>query len=233
MANINDMGNMFGKAFMNRMFRQVDNVVWDMMTGKMGVSTKEGIMTFDDSDSENPCVSLNMFDAFGMGVPAFAQNTPVDQVQPGDLLVGSKEIIGWVVSVNDGNKSFMMLKPTGTVAKWVPPKVQMLGFDSGVMVVRSLMNLLPNGASGVNQMQQWIQMMVYMGDGNVDFKKIMPMMLMSQMAAAPVAGGTDAGAAVNPMAQMMPFMMMSKMFGGSNNPFGGSDGSTSFFDRNN
>ena len=130
---------MLGSAFMNRMFRQVDGVVWDLMTGKMGVSTPEGIMSLDDSDASNPCVSVNVFDSFSMGVPAFAQNTPVAQVSAGDLLVGVKEIIGWVTEVNDGGKSFQLLRPTGTISKWVPPKVQMLGFDSGVMVVRSLL----------------------------------------------------------------------------------------------
>ena len=220
-----DMSNMFGKAFMNRMFRQVNDVVWDMMTGKMGVSTKEGIMTLDDSDADNPCVSLNMFDAFGMGVPAFAQNTPVDQVKAGDLLVGPKEIIGWVVSVNDGGKSFQMLKPTGTVSKWVPPKVQMLGFDSGVMVVRSLLNLLPTGTGGLGQMQQWLQMMMFMGDGDINFEKVMPMMLMSQMSQP---AGADATAA-NPMAQMMPMLMFANMMKGDNGKF--ANPMDNFFDR--
>lgn len=221
-----DMSNMFGKAFMNRMFRQVNDVVWDMMTGKMGVSTKEGIMTLDDSDADNPCVSLNMFDAFGMGVPAFAQNTPVDQVKAGDLLVGPKEIIGWVVSVNDGGKSFQMLKPTGTVSKWVPPKVQMLGFDSGVMVVRSLLNLLPTGTGGLGQMQQWLQMMMFMGDGDINFEKVMPMMLMPQMSAP---AGTDPAASANPMAQMMPMLMFANMMKGDGGKF--TNPMESFFDR--
>ena len=222
-----DMSNMFGKAFMNRMFRQVNDVVWDMMTGKMGVSTKEGIMTLDDSDADNPCVSLNMFDAFGMGVPAFAQNTPVDQVKAGDLLVGPKEIIGWVVSVNDDGKSFQLLKPTGTVSKWVPPKVQMLGFDSGVMVVRSLLNLLPTGTGGLGQMQQWLQMMMFMGNGDINFEKVMPMMLMTQMSAP---AGTDPAASTNLMTQMMPMMMMANMMKGGGTATNMFDGSN-FFDR--
>lgn len=221
-----DMSNMFGKAFMNRMFRQVNDVVWDMMTGKMGVSTKEGIMTLDDSDVDNPCVSLNMFDAFGMGVPAFAQNTPVDQVKAGDLLVGPKEIIGWVVSVNDDGKSFQLLKPTGTVSKWVPPKVQMLGFDSGVMVVRSLLNLLPTGTGGLGQMQQWLQMMMFMGNGDINFEKVMPMMLMTQMSAP---AGTDPAASTSPMAQMMPMLMFANMMKGDGGKF--TNPMESFFDR--
>lgn len=213
-----DMNKMFGNAFMNRMFRQVNNVVWDMMSGKLGVQNDEGIVTLDETDADNPCVSLNMFDQFGMGVPAFAQNTPVDQVKAGDLLVGTKEILGWVLKVEDGK--FTLMKPNGNISKWVPPKVQMFGFDSGVMVVRSLMNLLPTGTGGLGQMQQWLQMMMFMGDGDINFEKVMPMMLMSQM-----TGGADAGA--NPMAQMMPMMLMSQMFKGD----GGSNPMSNFFDR--
>lgn len=213
-----DMNKMFGNAFMNRMFRQVNNVVWDMMSGKLGVQNDEGIVTLDETDADNPCVSLNMFDQFGMGVPAFAQNTPVDQVKAGDLLVGTKEILGWVLKVEDGK--FTLMKPNGNISKWVPPKVQMFGFDSGVMVVRSLMNLLPTGTGGLGQMQQWLQMMMFMGDGDINFEKVMPMMLMSQM-----TGGADAAA--NPMAQMMPMMLMSQMFKGEN----GNNPMSNFFDR--
>ena len=217
-----EMSKMFGNAFMNRMFRQVNNVVWDMMTGRLGVQNEEGIVTLDETNADNPCVSLNMFDQFGMGVPAFAQNTPVDQVKVGDLLVGTKEILGWVLKVEDGK--FTLMKPSGTISKWMPPKVQMLGFDSGVMVVRSLMNLLPTGTSGLGQMQQWLQMMMFMGDGDINFDKIMPMMLMSQMAAP---AGTDASA--NPMAQMMPMMLMSQMFKGGDGKF--TNPMDNFFDR--
>ena len=217
-----EMSKMFGNAFMNRMFRQVNNVVWDMMTGRLGVQNEEGIVTLDETNADNPCVSLNMFDQFGMGVPAFAQNTPVDQVKVGDLLVGTKEILGWVLKVEDGK--FTLMKPSGTISKWMPPKVQMLGFDSGVMVVRSLMNLLPTGTSGLGQMQQWLQMMMFIGDGDINFEKIMPMMLMSQMT---TPAGTDAAA--NPMAQMMPMMLMSQMFKGGDGKF--TNPMDNFFDR--
>lgn len=217
-----DMSKMFGNAFMNRMFRQVNNVVWDMMTGRLGVQNDEGIVTLDETDADNPCVSLNMFDQFGMGVPAFAQNTPVDQVKPGDLLVGTKEILGWVLKIEDGK--FTLIKPNGNISKWMPPKVQMLGFDSGVMVVRSLMNLLPTGTSGLGQMQQWLQMMMFMGDGDINFEKIMPIMLMSQMS---TPAGTDAAA--NPMAQMMPMMLYTQLLKGGDGKF--ANPMDNFFDR--
>jgi hypothetical protein len=35
------------KAFMNRFFRPVENVVWDMMSGKVGVKGKDGIITIE------------------------------------------------------------------------------------------------------------------------------------------------------------------------------------------
>ena len=196
------------------------------MSGRLGVHTEEGIFTLDDTDVDNPCVSLNMFESFGMGVPAFAQNTPVDQVKVGDLLVGTKEVLGWVLKIEDSK--FTLIKPNGNVQRWQPPKVQMFGFDSGVMVVRSLMTLLPGGKGGLDQMQNMLQMMMFTG-GDLDFEQIMPMMLMSQM------GGSADGAA-NPMASMMPMMMMMmNMMKGDKKPmssmFSGNKGS--FFDRSN
>lgn len=198
---------------MNRMFRQVDGVVWDLMTGKLGVQTDEGIITYEKDADGEPQISLNLFDQFGVALPAFAQNTPKGGVVEGDLLVGARDILGWVVEIKD--KSFVLMKPSGSRTTWSPPKVNMLGaIDGGVMVLRSLMSMLPSGAGGLGQMQNILLPMLMMGNGEVDFSKIMPMMLFSQMGAA----GSDPNTATG-MANMMPMiMMMSMMKGGHNNP---------------
>jgi hypothetical protein len=106
------------------------------------------------------------------------------------------------------------MKPNGETTGWTPPKVQMLGFDSGVMVLRSLVSMLPGGQTDVNQMQSMLMPLMMMGDG-VDLfgsksgtgtgmmDKMMPFMLMQMM---------NGNGASNPMAMMMPLMMM-KMFG--------------------
>ena len=53
-----DMNKMFnGKKLLSRFFRPVDNVVWDLMTGKIGIVGSEGITTIEgtgeDPDFQN------------------------------------------------------------------------------------------------------------------------------------------------------------------------------------
>ena len=170
-----------------------------------------------------------------MEVPAFAQSTPVESVQVGDLIYGSKTVVGWVVEKN-ANGSFQLMKRDGTVTRWNPPKVQMLGFASGVMVLRSLMTMLPGGSSSLGGMQQMMQMMMFMG-GDMDMDKMMPLMLMSQMGNQPLTA-EDGTAVPNPMGMNMNPMMMMMLMGGmggsksGKSPFGSK---SSFFDedRNN
>jgi len=199
------------EKMMGRMFRQVDSVVWDLMSGKLGVRTSDGEIATIEGTGEDITVVINPFEDFGLAVPAFAQATPVDAVKEGDLIYTSGEAPGWIISIKtsaEGKKSFKLMRPGGNISTWVPPKVQMFGFDSGVLVVRSLINLLPTGADGLGSLQGMMLPMLMMG-GDMDLEKMMPLMLMSQM---------NGGTAANPMAGMMQMMMMSKMLGG-NNPF--------------
>lgn len=207
------------RKFMNRFFRPVDTVVWDMLTGNIGMKNDNGILTCslgelseDGTEALSPEINVNLFDQFGMSVPAFAQSVPVNTISLGDIIYSSSSdnIIGWVVKV--GSKSFKLLKQDGTRSDWTPPKVNMLGLDSGVMVLRSLFSMLPNGADGVNQMQSMLMPMMamgMMGDGDSDgtdsseFKDMMGLMLMSQM-----TGGGN-----NNFASMMPMMFMMKQMG--------------------
>jgi len=199
------------EKMMGRMFRQVDSVVWDLMSGKLGVRTSDGEIATIEGTGEDITVVINPFEDFGLAVPAFAQATPVDAVKEGDLIYTSGEAPGWIISIKtspEGKKSFKLMRPGGNISTWVPPKVQMFGFDSGVLVVRSLINLLPTGADGLGSLQGMMLPMMMMG-GDMDLEKMMPLMLMSQM---------NGSTAANPMAGMMQMMMMSKMLGG-NGPF--------------
>ncbi|HLP28730.1 MAG TPA: hypothetical protein VK147_08820, partial [Candidatus Didemnitutus sp.] len=72
--NKNAMDNI-GNKLMNRFFCRAEGVVWDLMTGKIGVKTKDGIATLEGT-GDDAIVNINMFDQFGFEVPAFAQNTP-------------------------------------------------------------------------------------------------------------------------------------------------------------
>ncbi len=199
---------------MSRFFRKADGVVWDLMTGKIGVITDEGIATLDGT-GEDATVNINLMDEFGMPLPAFAQSTPKGDVQIGDIIVRSDKNarnIAWVVNkTEDGDKiKFRLIKPNGEFANWNPPKVSLMGMDGGIMVLRSLMTMLPNGDKGLGQMQSMLLPMMMMSGGDLggDLEKMMPLMLMSQMNGA----GGDAGG----MGNMMQTMMLMKMMGGSN-----------------
>lgn len=203
------------EKMMGRMFRRVDSVVWDLMSGKLGVRTKEGEIATIEGEGDEATIVINPFEDFGIALPAFAQATPADTVKVGDLIYTSGDLPGWIVALKtspEGKTSFSIMRPGGSVSKWVPPKVQMFGLDGGVLVVRSLMTMLPGGADGLAGFQNMMLPMMMMGGDNIDLEKMLPMMLMSQM------GGAGSGA--NPMGGMMQMIMMSKMMGGSN-LFGG------------
>jgi hypothetical protein len=232
--------NNISKKMMNQFFRQVDNVVWDMFTGRVGVQTADGIVTIE-GEGEDAQVAINLMDQFGMPVPAFAQNTPLNSVAVGDLIYQGNSLKGWVVEVVRGAsttmpstvegepatvvqgevKRFKMMTPGGVSNTWTPPKVSMLGFDSGVMVLRSLMNMLPDGKAGLSNMQGMLMPMMMMG-GDMDFEKIMPMMLMSQL------GANGDGSNAMGMQNMMPMMMMMSMMKDGK----GKGNMSGFFDNN-
>lgn len=213
---MNAFKNMPGAdKFMNRMFRKADGVVWDLMTGKIGVYTDDGIATLE-GEGDDARVTTNLFDEFGVALPAFAQSTPVADVKVGDIIFrGDKGNIAWVISKNVDKGNFRLMKPNGESTTWNPPKVQMLGFESGVMVLRSLMTMLPNGDKGLGSMQSMLLPMMMMNGGNLDggMEQMMPLMLMSQMN----GGGGDGGG----MGNMMQTMMMMKMMGGGSDIMGG------------
>lgn len=217
--------------FMSRMFRKADGVVWDLMSGKVGIKTPDGIATIDGQGADAQ-VSINMMDQFGFEIPAFAQSTPIAAVAEGDIIYfGSKDQPGWVIEKKGGVDgkpiSFVIMRVNGTTSNWNPPKVQMLGLESGIMVLRSLMTMLPGGAGGLGQMQGVLLPMMMGGEENMDMEQMMPLMLMSQMGAGPGADG--AAASGNAMAGMMQTMMMMKMFGGNKGEKGGK-GPAGFFD---
>lgn len=219
----NNFTEMFGSnKLMERFFKPVKNVVWDLMSGRIGIATKDGVTTIE-GEGEDAQVVINMFDQFGVPVPAFAQNTPVESVQLGDLIYGASDVTGWVVKKNE--KSFEILKANGTRTRWQVPKVQMMGLEgvNGVMVLRSLVNMLPGGNAGLQGVQGMLMPMLMMGDGDIDLESMMPMLLMSQMG----NNVTDADGNPNPAAgmnmnNMMPMIMMMNMMkgkSGKSNPF--------------
>jgi hypothetical protein len=219
-------GKDFGSKLINRFFRRVDNVLWDLMTGNVGVRTDEGIVTLSMPEGEDPTVQINPFDQFGVALPAFAQNTPVAQIKVGDLIYGQKKLLGWVVKVPaEGKKQFSLVRPDGTGGNWSPPNVQSIGLDlGGAMVLRSLINTLPGG--DLSGMQSMLLPMMAMGGGDAfeDMEDMLPLMLMSQCGLGGMGtGGTGAAGGMGGMGGMLQTMMMMKMMGGGFGRRGGED----------
>lgn len=202
-----------GKKLVDKFFRKVDDVLWDLMTGKIGIKTSSGEIAMLDGEGDEATVVLNPFANFGIAMPAFAQSTPITDIKVGDLIYNDKRVMGWVVKLPvEGGKAFKLLKPDGTRGEWRPPKVQSLGLDlSGAMVLRSLVNTLPNG--GLGNLQGMLLPMLMSGGDFGDLEDMLPLMLMGQC-------GMIGGESGNTMSNMLPMMMMMKMFGkksGKNN----------------
>lgn len=110
--NTGKMSQMFnGNKLFDRMFRKADGVVWDLMSGKIGIQTDDGIVTLD-GEGDDAQVNLNLFDDFGFALPAFAQSTPVANVQVGDIIYrGTRNNVAWVISKNEDKGTFKLMKP--------------------------------------------------------------------------------------------------------------------------
>lgn len=207
--------------FINRLFRRVDGVVWDLMTGKVGIQATEGIAVLN-GEGDAAQVEINLFDQFGIGLPAFAMSTPVDSVNVGDIIYfGSKDRPGWVVEkkTSEAGLSFQLMKMDGTRTSWKPPKVSILGMESGVMVLRPLTALL-GGTGGLSSVQGVLLPMLMMDEGNnLNLEKMLPLMLMMQMGNTTNAGDGTAnpfaafGGGNGGMGNVMSMMMFMSMFG--------------------
>lgn len=216
MFDMNGLGD-YGNKLMGRMFRKVDDsVVWDMSTGKMGVITDEGIATLTGED-ENAQIEINMMEQFSMAVPAFAQNTPLNDVRVGDIIFSNKKVKGWVIKVHMKEQevsSFSLMTPSGSTTKFTPPKVSILGMDSGtngVMVVRSLINLMPNGQTGVDTLNNNMLPFLMLGGDNMDMESLLPLMLFSQLGANGTGQDGNAGGIFG--GGIMNTLLLAKMLG--------------------
>lgn len=217
------------EKFMSRMFRRAEGVVWDLSTGAVGIQTEDGIATLNGS-GEDSSIDVNLFDQFSIELPAFAQSTPLADVKVGDMIYFGAQgrNVGWITERIEKKPtaaqlakgatstiSFKLLKPNGETTSWKPVNVRMIGFgdtnSGGVMVIRSLGNLLSNtsgtGSLGGFQssMMQMMQMQAMMGGDAPDMEAIMPMMLMQQVGGG---GGND----------MLQMMLMMQMMGKGGNP---------------
>lgn len=250
----NNSANGFSAKFLNRMFRKIDGLVWDLQTGALGLKKSDGIYTLTQDvvgataasgEGENAVAavagtiqygtSVNPFEVFSMAIPAFATQVPLANIKEGDLIVGERDILGWVTGKT--NAGLKLLDANGFNKNYTPPKVAIMGQD-GALVVQSLGGLF-GGDAGVGGLQSALMPMLMLSGGDTDgLESILPILLFSQMQAtnpaAAALGANAAGApiaAVNPLASLMPMLMMQKLSkskgkaktGGSKGPFGDMD----------
>ena len=130
----------------------------------------------------------------------------MDKLKVGDLVVGDTKFIGWVTKVHASSLELMDLN--GFSKRWTPPKVSILE-SNGVLVVQNLGSLV-GGDAGLTGLQGSLLPLMMMG-GDVDFDSILPLLLFQGQSGA-LTGTPAAGAApaANPLAAMLPMLLLSK-----------------------
>ncbi len=225
-----------GKKLVNRFFRQVPDVVWDLTSGNVGIINGDDEIATLAGDPSDPQIAINPFSDFGIPIPAFAQNVPTDQIKYGDLIFNQKRALGWVVGIptpavlltagtkkkgpatTKPTKVFKLLKADGTRGEWNPVKISSMGLDlNGAMVLRSLVNMF-GGSAGLGGFQQMLMPMMMMGamggdedgeeGGGMDMGKMLPMLLMMQLGLGGMNGGAPAAGGMGGMMNNPMGMMM-------------------------
>lgn len=228
----------FSNKFVRRLFRKIDGLVWDITTGKVGLRTEHGIHSVNLS-GEQPVPEVNPFEIGVVELPAFATQVPRNAIQKGDLIVGDRDIIGWVVD-ETLPVALKVMDHNGNTKTYTAPNVTigLGGTPGGVLVVQNLFNL----AGGADQAGSLVNNMLpflLMGDGADKLEGILPFLLMQQSLPGAAAGAAGGLGGMNPALLLMmakgkdgsagdlfsdPVMMMAMMGGmgggaGGMNPF--------------
>jgi hypothetical protein len=178
------MQNLFNRQGLNKLIRKVDTLVWDLSSGKLGIQLLEGIATLEttgEGAAQTFNVSVNPLDVFGHRIPAYAVNTPNADIELGDIIVGSNDVLGWVVKKN--NASLEILKKDGQITRYSAVKTQIFG-TNGYMVVKNLFSLL--GQEGATGLQGTLMPLMLMGnDSGLDIESILPFLLLQGQSSQP------------------------------------------------
>lgn len=208
MSNISNAQN----KILNRLFRKVEGVVWDLSSNSIGLQNNNGITTLVQTPvaaTENAAasvdftISVNPFDSFGFAIPAFAQLTKLSDVSVGDIVIGDTKALGWVTAVRE--KSLRLLDQSGMGKDYTPPKTAVLNQD-GALVVKPLTGLF--GEQGASGFGNALLPLMLMGDGGLGgLDDILPIMLLTQQ---------TAGNNSNALASALPTILMMKSLKGGN-----------------
>ena len=180
----------------NLMFRQVDNVVYDIMSGATAIKTNDGLVSFDQKTGE---LVTNPLETLGFELPAFALLTPIKDINIGDLIVKDGKAVGFVSIASEGD--FEVVRIDGFTGEYKPTSIKLFGQAAGVQVVKSLFNF--DGGTDQGLMGNPLMLMMLMGDGKKDMNKMLPFLLM---------GNSGANSGMNPL-------MLMALMGNDKSPF--------------
>lgn len=211
------LSNMFSSKSIRDLFREENNVVWDLATGTVGIKTKDGIFsgqvvteTGEENSTSYVQISQNVLEDFSMSIPAFSMKVPAADVKVGDIISG-ENIIGFVEKIHSEGSSFDVRKLNGQLTiGYRPPKVNISFTGGDVRIIRSLLNFTGNGpeqgANFLGSLQSNPLLLSAMMNGKSDkLKDILPMLLL---------GGLNQGDSNNVFGgNMLQTIMMMKMLG--------------------
>jgi hypothetical protein len=203
----------FANKLMNRQFRRVDGVVWDLVSGKTGFKTRDGIATLfhnpavaaqeggEPAQAESYQVAVNLFDDFGVALPAFAINTPLSAVEIGDVLVAANAtgVLGWIIKVSTAQVTYLGFD--GHTKVYSPQRVGVLGAEgvvgNGVLIVKNMTSFTGGADGQANALSQLAPLLLLGGDDSA-LDDILPLLLMGGL-----TGGASSAGGMNPMMLML------------------------------
>jgi hypothetical protein len=175
-------------SFMDAFIKQINAVVYDFQCQKLGITSNEGIFTYDAETGES---TINPIDFFSAPVPAYAMRTPLSEIKVGDIISVASNRCGFAIEISEKKDRIKVLYSTGAQG-WIKPPTNVAFGAAAVMCVRNIF-----GGSEMNPML--LAMMASEG-GDGEGMDPMALMMMSSM-------GNDK----NPMMNMMlPMMLMQK-----------------------
>ena len=173
-------------------FREVKNVVIDIQSGKLGVTSKDGIATFANNQ-----VSVNPIVDFGIKIPAFAMRVEVTNLAEGDIIISGDEPTFFKSKTESG---YEVVTLSGEVRQ-VGSVSNMFFGKNTVLAVKNMFG------EGTNPMMMAMLMGDGFGSGDKGDNKNMMLMMMAMSGGM---GGSADNSGMGGMNPMMLAMLMSK-----------------------
>lgn len=182
----------------SRFFRKVEDAVWDMATGNIGLKQGDSVFTLTGASEADAQVSEDMLAVMSIPVPAFAQPLAIKDIAFGDIIYGDKGALGWVIKKTA--KTVTIMTKQGITSTITPRKVALFGANGNTfMVLRSLVAMSGGTNEGFAGIQQSMLPILMMMDGKEgESGDMLSTMLMMQF-----MGGTQGAGAMNPMMLML------------------------------